>query len=69
MKITDMTRSENRSAATSGVALHMLMGNARAKTTRAQVVEISGRETPGVIQLTDAARIQASPKRRIQLML
>lgn len=35
----------------------MLMGNARAKTTPTQVIEISGQEVSGVIQATDAARM------------
>jgi len=35
------------------------MGNAGAKTTPAQVIEISGEEVAGVIQGTDVARMRA----------
>jgi len=35
------------------------MGNARAKTTPTQVIEISGEEVAGVIQATDVARMRA----------
>jgi hypothetical protein len=35
------------------------MGNAHAKTTPTQVIEISGEEVAGVIQATDVARMRA----------
>ena len=35
------------------------MGNARAKTTPKQVIEISGEEVASVIQATDVARMRA----------
>ena len=35
------------------------MGNAGAKTTPTQVIEISGEEVAGVIQATDVARMRA----------
>jgi hypothetical protein len=35
------------------------MGNARAKTTPTQVIEISGEEVAAVIQATDVAHMQA----------
>ena len=36
------------------------MGNARAKSTLAQVIETSGEEVAGVIQTTDVARMRHS---------
>jgi hypothetical protein len=59
MRMTDITTPENRNVPKQALRFHILIGNAGAKTTPIQVIEINGQEVAVVIRATDVARMRA----------
>ena len=59
MKMTNITPPRTETSQQQALRIHILMGNARAKSTPTQVIETSGEEVAGVIQATDVARMRA----------